>query len=209
MRLTIFSYLVAITVTSPAFAISLYDDMGESFPNGHTIVGSQLGITNQVPAIQFQIDSSLATNHFQVTEYSVRLRKDYQSGVLTEFSLNLDEGGKPGAVIDLFHVVPIGTDVYGMIYSSPSLLMPSVTRGGLYWITARMSQSWDGAFWHHTMRNTGNRTMAFQSPAGTWSVESSWRGPALGIRGVAIPEPTTAAMAGIAAVASLRRRVSR
>jgi hypothetical protein len=207
MRLRSFYCLTALLVASPAFAESLYDDMDQSFPNAHTIIGNLLGLSDRVPAIRFQVDPLLDDQRFQVTEYSFRLRKEFQTANPIMFSLHQDAGGKPGSVIDIVQVTPVATIVDGGIYPVASNFQPAIERGGLYWISARTSTSWDGAYWQHTHRDTANRTMAFQSPSGEWTTDDLvWTGPALRVLGVAVPEPSTAALASFAAMLLLQRR---
>jgi hypothetical protein len=163
------------------------------FPN------SFWGITSSIDrAFAFSV---IGGGPYRVEELQIAaFHYDFLPGNTGDFSIHLDESGRPGAEIGTFRFNSIGTTAQ-ILSSSPTseVVLNSSTP---YWIlgsTTRGQVNW----------NLGDNVfgrIAYRSGSAEWTVENGRNVSAFAILGAAVPEPGSIVLLASAIIAAINRR---
>ena len=201
---------IASATLSPATIVFSNFGPGLSFPDvGRILQGPLVGNIADVDQAASFINGPFTT---VVTDVKLGIYVDsptnspFDGRGPLDIIIASDAGGLPGAAL---HTTSLNPNTYlGQIADAPIGATVSLAPNTQYWIIADAKGTFDGAWEYNPINDFG--PVAGRSNNGPWSLQNA-NDPRLvfQVEGRTIPEPTTAAMIGLALAASSCRRPNR
>lgn len=126
-------------------------------------------------------------NSFQLTSIQVPTANGVDPNSFT-VTLNADNNGTPGAVIESFSNIAFTTQGGGMITLNSSL-NPLIGAGSTNWIVLRATAAPTYGWWYINDQNLTGIWTASKTQQFTWLYTSTWPSPAFQINGTAVTDP--------------------